>query len=235
MRRAPVSPFSALERVGFDDQRMRVIHKGVMEILRIGPYQSVDAIPRRIISRSLRVATKWKHVAALLPLCFHFAIPAETKRKYISSLLLLCCRLAATYKRPSTPVNIRTKMPTKPYQSKLIPFEEEIMKLRRKRPRVTYAHIAEMLCQNHSIVIQPPAICKFIKVRKGGRKVFGYMRNVSIEKHPSVVSSPLPAVSPSGSPPKPKFEFAYSERYNLHRLPPEEAAARRKKLEAEGH
>ena len=36
-------------------------------------------------------------------------------------------------------------------------------------------------------------------------------------------------------PPKPKFEFTYSERYNLKRLPPEEAAAIRKKLEAEGH
>jgi hypothetical protein len=34
---------------------------------------------------------------------------------------------------------------------------------------------------------------------------------------------------------KPVFEFTYSERYNLHRLPPEEAAAIRKKLEAEGH
>lgn len=31
------------------------------------------------------------------------------------------------------------------------------------------------------------------------------------------------------------FEFKYSERYNLTRQPPEEAAARRKKLEEEGH
>jgi hypothetical protein len=98
----------------------------------------------------------------------------ETKRRLVAALLLLCCRLVATYKRPSTPLNIRTKMPTKPYQSKLIPFEEEIMKLRRKRPPVPYARIAEMLCQKHSIVIQPPAICKFIKVRKRGRKVYGY-------------------------------------------------------------
>ena len=37
------------------------------------------------------------------------------------------------------------------------------------------------------------------------------------------------------SDPNPKFEFEYSERYNLKRLPPEEAAAIRKKLEAEGH
>ena len=35
--------------------------------------------------------------------------------------------------------------------------------------------------------------------------------------------------------PKLKFEFTYSERYNLKRLPKEEAAAIRKELEAEGH
>ena len=35
--------------------------------------------------------------------------------------------------------------------------------------------------------------------------------------------------------PKPKFEFKWSERYNLKRLPKEEAAAIRKKLEEEGH
>ena len=31
------------------------------------------------------------------------------------------------------------------------------------------------------------------------------------------------------------FGFTYSDHYNLTRLPPEEAAARRKKLEEEGH
>jgi hypothetical protein len=162
-----------------------------------------------------------------------FRAPAEWQQS--GKMLPLCCHFVATYKKPSTPVNIRTKMPTKPYQSKLIPFEEEIIKLRRRRPPVTYARIAEMLCQKHSIAIQPPAICKFIKVRKRGRRVFGYTRNVSIENHSSVVSSPLPAVSSSGSPPKPKFEFTYSERYNLHRLPPEEAAAIRRELEKHGH
>jgi hypothetical protein len=36
-------------------------------------------------------------------------------------------------------------------------------------------------------------------------------------------------------PPRPEFEFTYSERYNLKRLPKDVAAAIRKKLEAEGH
>jgi reverse gyrase len=65
-------------------------------------------------------------------------------------------------------------MATKPYQSKLIPYEDEIMKLRRRRPPMTYAQIAETLRQKHNLIIQRSAICKFIKVRKGGRKVYGY-------------------------------------------------------------
>jgi len=42
----------------------------------------------------------------------------------------------------------------------------------------------------------------------------------------------LPAIQPKAEQqqPKPKFEFKYSERYNLTRLPPEEAAAIGKNL-----
>ena len=65
-------------------------------------------------------------------------------------------------------------MATKPFQSKLIPYEEEIMKLRRRRPPMTYASIAEILRQKYNLTIHRSAICKFIKVRKRGRKVFGY-------------------------------------------------------------
>jgi hypothetical protein len=43
-----------------------------MEILRIGPYQSVDAIPPTDFSNRLEEATKWKDISALLPLYFHF-------------------------------------------------------------------------------------------------------------------------------------------------------------------
>ena len=129
----------------------------------------------------------------------------------------------------------RVAMPGKPHKSILIPYEQEIASLRRRRPPMPYTQIADLLRHKYQLVIQPPAIFKFLKVRSRGHKVFGYARNVSIEKHPSVLSSPQPAVSASGSPPKPVFEFPYSERYNLHRLPPEVAAARRKKLEEEGH
>jgi hypothetical protein len=98
-----------------------------------------------------------------------------------------------------------------------------------------YTRIAVLLQQKYNLVIQAPAIFKFIKVRSGGRKVFSYGRNVSAEKPAADSPSPQPAKAGSGSAPKPIFEFPYSERYNLHRLPSEVTAAWRKKLEEEGH
>ncbi len=126
-------------------------------------------------------------------------------------------------------------MPGKPHQSSLIPHEMEIINLRRRRPPMPYAQIAELLRQKYSLQVQAPAIFKFIKVRSRGRKVFSYGHNVRSDKSAPIPPSPQAGNSKSGSQPKPKFEFKYSERYNLHRLPPEEAAARRKKLEEEGH
>ena len=126
-------------------------------------------------------------------------------------------------------------MAGKPHQSSLIPYENEIASLRRRRPPMPYAQIADLLKQKYNLAIQAPAIFKFIKVRSQGHKVFGYGRNVLKEKPPSIVPVAQPTDPGAGTQPKPKFEFTYSERYNLKRLPPEEAAAIRKKLEEEGH
>ena len=121
-------------------------------------------------------------------------------------------------------------MPGKPFQSCLIPHQVEIAVLRSQRPPVSYARIAEILQEKHGLAIHRAAIAKFVKVRAKGRKVYFYRREAAARK-------PTPAVESNVAPQKskPKFEFQYSERYNLHRLPPEEAAAIRKKLEAEGH
>jgi hypothetical protein len=125
-------------------------------------------------------------------------------------------------------------MPGKPYQSVLIPYEMEII-LRRRRPPMPYAKIADHLQQKYGLVIQPPAIYKFLKVRRHRRKVFSYGRNIRSQKLPVVKQPSQPTTLNPGSTPKPRFNFPYSARYNLHRLPPEEAEAKRKKLEAEGH
>ena len=133
-------------------------------------------------------------------------------------------------------------MATKPYQSKLIPYEDEIMKLRRRRPPTTYAQIAELLRQKYALTIQRAAIWKFIKVRKGGgRKVYAFVPEPSkngpaLGKADSSGSGIQRAVNQtSPMPTRSQFRFTPSDRYNLTRLPPEEAAARRKKLEEEGH
>jgi hypothetical protein len=126
-------------------------------------------------------------------------------------------------------------MTGKPYRSSLIPYEDEIIHLRRRRPPVPYAQIAELLRQKYNLAIQPPAIFKFVKVRSGGRKVYSYGRDAAATRSKSVKPVAQPADPGSRPQPKPKWEFKYSERYNLTRLSDEEAAARRKKLEEEGH
>jgi hypothetical protein len=125
---------------------------------------------------------------------------------------------------------------TKPYQSCLIPHEIEILSLRHRRPPVAYAKIAELLRTKYQLKVCRETIFKFIRVRSRGRKVYSYGCSVRTEKPPSVQSVPQSSKTGPGTPmPESVFEFPYSERYNLHRLPPEEAAARRKKLEEEGH
>jgi hypothetical protein len=133
-------------------------------------------------------------------------------------------------------------MAGKPFQSSLIPYQKEIAELRGGRPPVSYARIAAMLREKYGLSIQRAAIAKFLKVRSGGRKVYFFRKEVERRKaaaaqaiqltaQPSARSSRADANETSDS----DFQFTYSERYNLTRLPPEEAAARRKKLEEQGH
>src|SRR5262245_13764036 len=137
-------------------------------------------------------------------------------------------------------------MPGKPFQSSLIPYQEEIAALRNRKPPVSYARIADLLRQKYGLSIRRAAVGKFVKSRSSGRKVYFFRQEVAAKKsgtvqrasqltdphsRPEVVGS----LNAEQQPPKPKFEFTYSERYNLKRLPKEEAAAIRKKLEAEGH
>ena len=117
--------------------------------------------------------------------------------------------------------------------------------MRSNRLPVSYARIAVILREKHGLSIQRAAIAKFVQVRSGGRKVYFFRKEVAAKKQKfdnSENQSTPPAIreqdiklNPRQEPRKPKFEFTYSERYNLHRLPPEEAATRRKELEKNGH
>src|SRR5438034_7572720 len=124
-------------------------------------------------------------------------------------------------------------MSGKPYQSILIPYENEILVLRHRRPPMPYAQIAELLQQKHNLIIQGNAIFKFVKVRSGGRKVYSYSRNAPGEK---ATTSPAPRVTASSSPPPAvvavtvkrspstiRLKFTPSDRNNAARLSPDEA------------
>jgi hypothetical protein len=99
---------------------------------------------------------------------------------------------------------------------------------------MSYARIADLLRRKYGLTVRRAAIGKFVKARSGGRKVYFFRREAAAKKRVPATLTPQPP-PPAAKPSKPTFEFKFSERYNLTRLPPEEAAARRKKLEEEGH
>ena len=175
-------------------------------------------------------------ISCSFPLYFHFrSFPlrqVEINRKYVSSLFPI--------PRNGNP-NEDSIMPGKPYQSVLIPHEEEISALRRRRPPTPYTRIAELLKEKYDLSVQAPAIFKFIRTRSKGRKVFSYARNVKTTETRNAASpvtvpsrqTRKPSLQKPSVPARPesRFEYQYSTTYNLHRLSPEEAAARLKKLE----
>src|SRR5437667_5648373 len=73
-------------------------------------------------------------------------------------------------------------MARKPYQSALIPYEDEIIALRHRRPPTSYARIADLLFQKYKLSVCRETIFRFVKVRSRGRKVYSYTRNASAEK-----------------------------------------------------
>jgi hypothetical protein len=100
------------------------------------------------------------------------------------------------------------------------------------------------LRERHQLRVRRETIFKFVKVRSGGRKQYVYFRPLA-KKSRLIPAAKLQSdsaarpghggASPERESPGAEFNFTPSDRYNLTRLPPEEAARRRKKLEAEGH
>jgi len=134
-----------------------------------------------------------------------------------------------------------------PRQSSLIPYENEIVALRRRKPPTPYSQIAGLLREKYHITVNREGIFKFIKNRAKGSKPCKYAWAIELEntndqpiiKTPSlqktpVLLTPKPSVSdkqPVDSQLDEFFNMPFSETYNLTRVSPEEAAARLKKLE----
>jgi len=153
-------------------------------------------------------------------------------------------------------------MPGKPYQSILIPYEEEILSLRRQRPPMAFARIAELLMEKHQVPIQRAAICKFVKLRARWKKKETQQNRATsktwntAQSHGSQPQSaltrqktgavPLNSAGTENRQPwlgwqneKPASRekmlttFTPSNEYNLTRLTPEEAAAYVEQLKRE--
>ena len=137
----------------------------------------------------------------------------------------------------------------KPYQSSLMPYEAEIVALRRKKPPVSYSRIAALLYEKYQITISKVGFFEFIKHRvkkeykpckydawdielpeannQSATEAKAIENPTALPKQPAVTDEPKQTEEYK---PKP-FNMKFSETYNPTRLPPEEAAARRKRIE----
>jgi hypothetical protein len=145
----------------------------------------------------------------------------------------------------------------KPYQSKLVPYEADIVAWRRSRPPMSYARIANLLHDKYDLLVTRTTVFRFIKVRYHGRKgsYFGHSPERSFERtNPKIAgSTPKPCASDKTADPWDAIErlkkeakarsqfrrqpllktFTPSNQYNLTRLSPEEAEAFKRKLSRE--
>ena len=130
----------------------------------------------------------------------------------------------------------------KPYQSSLIPYENEIIDLRCRRPPMPYSQIAALLNEKYKLSIHRSSIFDFIKRRvKTEYKPCKYdARNIKKSEannqpatEAKVIKKPIASKPPV--PDKPKQpeaeldvsqlpELTYSDTYKLTRLSNEDAA-----------
>ena len=55
----------------------------------------------------------------------------------------------------------------RPWQSRLIPYEEEILELRRRRPPMPFEQIVTRLAVRHGVKVHLDTVHNFVKVRSG--------------------------------------------------------------------
>jgi hypothetical protein len=115
-------------------------------------------------------------------------------------------------------------MPGKPFQSVLIPYEDEINILRRRRPPYSYARIAIILHEKYQLDVCRETIFKFVKARARGRKVYA-IYGAPLPKHNDTPAVSLLSKSQPSPPKKRVFDYTPSDRYNLTRISAEEAKA----------
>jgi hypothetical protein len=131
-----------------------------------------------------------------------------------------------------------------PFRSKLAPFEQEIVELRRKRPPVSYRQIVQLLKERHSVEVTINGVFVFLRTRRkwdrraavakkqAGPKQVSQVSCSRLPTPPAVVTN-RPGGSHQATPGRKLFNHTYSNTYNLTRLTPEEKAALEKRLDEE--
>lgn len=129
-----------------------------------------------------------------------------------------------------------------PFRSKLAPFEQEIVGLRRKRPPVSYRQIVQLLKERHGVDVTINGVFVFLRTRRkwdrraaAGKEqaVAQEFSQISRRRAPPAVVTNRPDGGYPGTPGRKLFNYTYSNTYNLTRLTPEEKVALEKRLDEE--
>ena len=118
-----------------------------------------------------------------------------------------------------------------PYRSKLGPYENEILELRKLRPPVPYREIVAFLKERYGVEITINGVFVFLKIRKKWSREAEKktVSSGSLHQPSSGSREAITRLATTDAKPKPRFNYTPSDRYNLTRLTPEQIAAREKK------
>ena len=92
-------------------------------------------------------------------------------------------------------------MAGKKYQSCLVPFENEILTLRRRVPPVSFPKIAEYLKENHKISVKRQTIETFLKIRARGFKPCRYAEAIKPAGTTNQPTTEIPSLPQQTPPP----------------------------------
>jgi hypothetical protein len=128
------------------------------------------------------------------------------------------------------------KAMSKQTRSKLTPYASLIASLRKEGR--SYREIVEILRDAHGVLVGRNTVHSFVKVRaKKPKKVYAMLEtvgsNVDHDFSLSNDSGIQQAKNERGNPPPRRFQFSFSDQYNLTRLTPEDKAAYEKQLDEE--
>ena len=89
-----------------------------------------------------------------------------------------------------------TRSHGRPWQSRLIPYEEEILELRRRRPPMPFEQIVARLAARHGVKVHLDTVHNFVKVRSGlYREITRKHRSVGLTPKSPPPSASLPEKS----------------------------------------